>query len=91
MLLLVCLNGDLGSCWLSEALWEGQRSSFGFVCVPKLLRCKLSFSSGLEAFAQSQAQKRSEIWQLALVVFSPPAVFPKSTVCFREQDSGELV
>lgn len=91
MLLLVCLNGDLGSCWLSEALWERQRSSFGFVCVPKLLRCELSFSSGLEAFAQSQAQKRSEIWQLALVVFSPPAVFPKSTVCFREQDSGELV
>lgn len=51
-------------------------SSFGFVCVPQLLRSKLSFSSGLEAFAQSQAQKCSEIWQLALVAFSPPDLFP---------------
>lgn len=54
VLLFVCVNGDLGSCWFSEALWEGQRSSF--VCAPKLLRCKLSFSSGLEAFAQRLTQ-----------------------------------
>lgn len=56
VLLLVCVNGDFGSCWFSEALWKGQRSSFA--CVPELLRCKLSFSFGLEAFAQRLTQKR---------------------------------
>lgn len=56
VLLLVCVNGDLGSCWFSEVLWEGQRSSF--VCGPELLRCKLPFSSGLEA----DSEKGSEIW-----------------------------
>lgn len=90
MLLLVCVSGDFGSCWFSEVLWEGQRGSF--VCVPKLLRCKLSFSSGLEAFAQRLTQKnvlRAGGW--LWWVHSLHLMFPKRTVCFRDQDSGKLV
>lgn len=72
MLLLVCVNGNLGNCILVALKWYGEdkrealyRISYSF---PPVLEYKLSFSFGLETFTQRLMQKFSEIKWFPLAV-----------------------